>query len=373
LTVPAGSAFAYGTGQYTVEAWVYLTTYSAEPRIFAQTASAIEYFTLLVDSTGKVAHGTNAGTSQTVVSSGTLPLNSWVHIAAVREGTGTNQTKLYINGVNDGTGTISGNFTNTTYVPTIGRYTHSASQHVTGYISNFRVVKGSAVYTSNFTPPTAPLTAITNTQLLLNFTNASILDGTMKNNLETVGGASVSTSVVKYGSGSMYFDGTGDSLSAPNSVNYQFGSGDFTIEAWVNFSSVSGEKGIVSYFAAGAPNAGFTLRLSTGNSPSGLRFVASGASDVVLQAAWTPSTNTWYHVAVVRLNNTLTAYINGVSIGSTSITITIGAPSAVLAVGTAQTVASSDMNGYIDDLRITKGIARYTQNFIPPSVALPRQ
>ena len=361
LTVPAGSAFAYGTGQYTVEAWVYLTTYSAEPRIFAQTASAIEYFTLLVDSTGKVAHGTNAGTSQTVVSSGTLPLNSWVHIAAVREGTGTNQTKLYINGVNDGTGTISGNFTNTTYVPTIGRYTHSASQHVTGYISNFRVVKGSAVYTSNFTPPTAPLTAITNTQLLLNFTNAGIYDGTMKNDLETVGNAQISTSVVKYGSGSMYFDGSGDYLR-PNSGNiFNFGTGDFTVEFWLYLNATTAQTFIDCRPGSAGDYILFdydpTLRLYVGSTT-----VLSGKS---------LSTGQWYHIALARSGSTVKYFVNGVQ--EASATMTTNLLSASNPYIGSNYVPGAYLNGYIDDLRITKGIARYITNFTPPLVALPRQ
>jgi hypothetical protein len=77
---------------------------------------------------------------------------------------------------------------------------------------------------SSFTPPTAPLTAVTNTQLLCNFTNAGILDNAMMNDLETVGNAQISTSVKKYGTGSMYFDGTGDWLSVPKCQTLEFGS-----------------------------------------------------------------------------------------------------------------------------------------------------
>jgi hypothetical protein len=241
------------------------------------------------------------------------------------------------------------------------------------------VVKGATVYTGNFTPPTGqlatsgsasaaayPSTTNVNTSfassacsLLLNFTNAGITDATAKNDLETVGNAQISTSVSKFPGGSIAFDGTGDYLTAADNAAFDVGSGDWTIELWANFNSVSGEKGLVSHFTAGTPNAGYTLRLSTSNSPSGLRLVCSGSSDVVLQAAWTPVVSTWYHIAAVRNGGTLYIYVDGQQIGSTSIAITIGNPSALFAVGTAQTVASSDFNGYIDDLRFTK-FARYT-------------
>ena len=69
-------------------------------------------------------------------------------------------------------------------------------------MSDMRVVNGTAVYTSNFTPPTAPLTKVTNTKLLANFTNAAITDSTGKNNVETGGTAQLDTTVKKFGTAS---------------------------------------------------------------------------------------------------------------------------------------------------------------------------
>ena len=95
-------------------------------------------------------------TTTNIDSSGTVAANAWVHVAVVREGTGTNQTKLYINGTQDGQGTVTTDFTQTEEVR-IGT-NRGATDDFAGYISNVRFVKGSALYTGNFTPSTSPFT-----------------------------------------------------------------------------------------------------------------------------------------------------------------------------------------------------------------------
>jgi len=211
------------------------------------------------------------------------------------------------------------------------------------------------------------LTAVTNTKLLLNFTNAGIYDGTMKNNLETVGGASVSTSVVKYGSGSMYFDGTGDYLKLPSNALYAFGTGAYTIEFWIYPSSLAAG----SYHVIGA-NATNGIVVIISNAKVALN--KYGVGDVLAYNT-ALTTSTWSHVAVVREStgtNQTKIYVNGTSVAtgtdSNDWTVTTN-----FGVGANTSDGSQAINGYLDDLRVTKGIARYTQNFIPPSVALPRQ
>ena len=93
-------------------------------------------------------------TSSTITSSGAINLDAWNHIAVVREGTGSNQTKIYINGTNDGTGTVSTDF-NQTSVMYVG-CNRTAGDPMKGFIDDVRVTKGIARYTTTFTPPTAP-------------------------------------------------------------------------------------------------------------------------------------------------------------------------------------------------------------------------
>ncbi len=238
-----------------------------------------------------------------------------------------------------------------------------------GYISNLRFVKGTDVYgvgNTSITVPTAPLTAITNTSLLLNFTNAGVLDATAKNNLETVGNAQISTAQSKWGGSSIAFDGTGDYLpSNPSTSNlYAFGTGDFTIEFWLRLGSVSGNQSLVDIRPTGT-NGLYPLIYTNTTS---LIYYVNSATQI---SGGTLSTNTWYHVAVSRSGTSTKMFLDGTQIGSTytdsnNYLAGTGAPW----VGTFRD-GTGALNGYIDDLRITKGVARYTANFTAPTAAFP--
>jgi hypothetical protein len=239
-----------------------------------------------------------------------------------------------------------------------------------GNISNLRIVKGTAVYTANFTPPTSPVTAITGTSLLLNFTNAGIYDAATLNDLVTVGDAQVSTAQSKFGSSSMAFDGNGDYLLAPSASTLQFGTGDFTVEMWWYPQTLASAQPLIYHTndvgIIGAGEYGIIY-----NTSLGMRFYLNGgAAGSVSQGSTTGwSANAWYHVAVVKNGSTLTIYRNGVSIASGSNTATVGA--AVPTYIGGQPYDPLYSTGYIDDLRITKGYARYTANFSVPTAPFP--
>ena len=153
LTVPGtGSPFAFGTGNFTIEGWFNLTTFSTTPLI----ASIQSSWSVRV-STGGLVTWYIAGANIGQVSSA-VTINTWNHFAVVRSGTGTNQFVIYVNGVAGYTNTRADNITNTNTLY-LSKSDVSNSGYVNGYISNFRVVKGVAVYTGNFTVPTAPLAA----------------------------------------------------------------------------------------------------------------------------------------------------------------------------------------------------------------------
>jgi hypothetical protein len=208
------------------------------------------------------------------------------------------------------------------------------------------------------------LSAITNTQLLLNMTNGAIFDNAMMNDLETVGNAQISTSVVKYGTGSASFDGSTSYLLHPYTPEINFGSGAFTIECWVYPTANQTDNWV--YGVSAGSTGYYVLRVVTTNK---LQFIWNNFASSVTSTG-TLSLNTWTHIAVSCTGSTVTLYINGVADGSTSISGITAAPSGTQGcVGNQGTAFARYWSGYIDDLRITKGFARYTATFTPPTAA----
>jgi hypothetical protein len=362
LSAPNNAAFAWGTGSLTVECWFYLTA-TAQYQVFLSTrtnAGVVGSFLGIETGTSQpVWYNNNASVALSSVSAA---LNTWNHVAFVRNGT---TSTIYLNGVSVASGTDNNNYAAGN--GNVGYDTQDNNWAFNGYISNLRAVKGSAVYTSTFTPPSAPLTAISNTSLLLNFTNAGIFDSAMMNNLETVGNAQVSTSVVKYGTGSMAFDGTGDYLTLHNLLTSNLGSGPFTVELWVYFNSASGTQFILSNYQS--VTVGWGLGIASGN----FAFWATGdAPDISTSVA--AATGVWYHLAVSGQSGAIRLFLNGTQIGSTFTGTPALNSTATLRIGDGQGAASPlPFNGYIDDLRITKGAARYIGNFTPPVARMPGQ
>ena len=377
LEIANNAAFNLSSSNFTVEAWVYVTVSGVIRQIISKNAGAYASgfeWNLNITAANKLLFDcTDSSTTYyQVTSTGSVSSHTWTHVAAVRNGS---TITLYINGTADGTLTAP-TIRTTTSAVTIGRDLETGGgRYLTGYISNARVVKGSAVYTANFTPPTAPLTAVTNTSLLLNFTNAAILDNAMMTVPETVGNAQIDTTIKKYGTGSLVFDGNGDYLSIKDSVDLNMTAGDFTIEAWVRASATStqsqmilskdGQVGVAyaQYVIAFNPSRKIDAAVGSGN---GTSYTQAISSTTVL------SLDVWYHVAFVKSGTTLTLYINGTSEASATQTGTMTTGNRPLLIGWQQgQPVQQYFNGYLDDLRITKGIARYTANFTPPTAALP--
>jgi len=179
VTYASNAAWTLGS-TFTIEAWVYPTVFSASAKRICQADSGID---LSVNSSGLINF--NAATTTTALS-----LNVWSHVAFVcSSGTST----LYINGVASGfTGTNTGVNVSGTSTLTVGTYQTNSGFAWQGYLSNFRIVKSSAVYTGNFTPSTVPLTAITNTQLLLTSNSGGFLADGSANGFTTTSTTSAS-------------------------------------------------------------------------------------------------------------------------------------------------------------------------------------
>jgi hypothetical protein len=362
LDVPTSTNNAIGTGSFCIEAWIYMQNASAQQFLVANASSGGLFIGFNIDTANRLAIGRVATAIDNEVTF-TWVNNQWYHVVVNRNGT---SLQFFVNGVQVGsTGSNSVNYLNQGY--RVGSET--TQKYFTGYMTDFRLTRDS-VYTTTFTPNTTPLTAITNTAVLLNMTNGAIFDNAMMNDLETVGNAQISTSVKKYGTGSMSFNGSTDKLVSPYFPWMDFKTGDFTIEMWIYFnvalSSQTNNAGIVTYRSASLENTSLNLRCLTTNNIA-IQLGATGSS-----FAWTPSATTWYHLALSRSGSNLYMFVNGTQQGSTAtnsgnVTFETGY---VFTIG-GNPAASVFFNGYIDDLRITKGVARYTANFTAPTAAFP--
>lgn len=179
LTVPDNSAWAFGSGNFTLEAWVYRTVSGATQMIVIQSDNATaagSAWSFYILSSNKLISNVYYGSSFiTLTSSADVPANAWVHVALVRTSGTVSQ---YINGSRDGTSaSLSTNSLNDV-AQTVGiGATNAGNDRLTGYLSNIRIIKGSGPYdatASTLTVPTAPLTAITNTQLMLNTVSGAL-------------------------------------------------------------------------------------------------------------------------------------------------------------------------------------------------------
>lgn len=185
---------------------------------------------------------------------------------------------------------------------------------------------------------------------------------TTAHSISVFGDAQVTTTSPKFGTGALLLDGTGDYLSAPSHTSLTFGTGDFTIEAWVRFNTVTTRQYIFSQRDAG----GFTLYFLADGRLSGL----TPSSNTVTQTSATIVVDTWHHVAFTRSGTSCNVWVDGVGSPTGTITGESGA-SGTSYIGFRGSGTTELLDGRIDDLRITKGVARYTANFTPPSAAFP--
>jgi hypothetical protein len=291
-----------------------------------------------------------------ITASITSAVGSWHHVAVTRSGS---NIILWVNGLN------VGNATNSTTINLalgggvwIGN-NGSTSCFYKGYTSNLRVIKGIALYTANFTPPTAPLTAVPNTSLLLNFTNGAAVDATGRAVFESVGGVFSTRAQAKFdpliGGSSIYFNGTANtrlqtsSSSSPTLLN--MGTGDYTVECWIRpVGTPASQQCIWDFRATDVSGQGVALNWT----PSRTIFLYYLATRITSSPI---TTDTWHHTAVVRANGVYSLYIDGALVGTYNNSDTV-APAANRPYLGAVGDGSQVYNGYIDNFRMTR-YARY--------------
>ena len=367
-----------GDGDFTVECWVYIDpNRSTASRGIFQISNTSGGLQANATTNLMVAHRNSTYSYNWVVYANSVQTNTstasltgqWQHVALVRSGS---STKLYIDGTSIQTISDSMNYNATRFV-SIGGY-YSTSYLLDGYIRDFRVVKGTAVYTSDFTPPTEALTAVSGTELLTCYL-PYFGDGSTNGHTITVNG---NTKTAPFGPydfepwsstdhiGSAYLD-TGDRLQTTDyTAVADFGADDFTVEGWYYQTATTQYQYI---FSCRATNT-YRLIAFLNNNTLQIYMSTSGSNwEHSNTNCGTIKDGVWTHVALVRNGGTITCYLNGVGVTVTSSigTDTLAAPTAFYI---ASDQSGNGLGGYVSDFRVVKGTAVYTSNFTPPTTPL---
>jgi hypothetical protein len=248
-------------------------------------------------------------------------------------------------------------------------------------LDDFRVINGYAKYTADFTPPTSAVgTSVSETvndltTLYLPFDDDSFEDQARNHGVIKNGNVALNTSVKKFGTSSAYFDGT-DNLALP-ADDFSFGDNDFTIEAWVYLTSYDGQGStIISRWNGNKTNGKGWLLYILGAGQLNFTYSTDGSSNVSTTASGgNLSLNTWTHVAFTRQGDVGRFFING-TVDSTTRNFSGSSiynpptSSVDVMIGAREGGVVSKLSGYIDDLRVIKGKAKYTASFTAPTSAV---
>ena len=393
--VPGHADFNFGTGDYTIEMWYYPIDDGITVTLYDQRTSTQNYTTnsplLYIGShDGKIRYGfgdagLNAILSPASYSNGVTPYirdYKWWHIAVCRN-SGT--TTMYLNGKSVGSFSDSYTMVQPSGNFSFGGSTEQNQYGAHGHISDLRVVKGAAVYTSEFTPPTTALGAHSSgTTVLQSGRNETQIYDIDRGKIIIRNGAAGSTTQRKFStSDSIYFDGSGDWLRVPSTsispwydeqanlayIGGYMGTSDFTLEGWWYFTTLTGNSPAYNVLWSNSQNgtvgANMTEFWVTGTGM--IEYYAKG-SILMSSSASTISTGTWHHIALTKQGTTQTIWVDGTSVATTTSSTTPNIYDYYF--GDRMSGAGSGqypMTGYLQDLRITRGLARYTTSFTPPT------
>ena len=351
LSIPDSTDLDFGSGDFTIECWVYPDSGSTNGAFITKRSSTAYFapFVLRQINTTSLAvlmstSGSSWNFNQTATSA--LTTDAWQHVAVTRSGTAI---KAFVNGTEVISSTLSGALMTNTQIAVIGT---DFAYDLDGKISNLRVVKGTALYTSNFTPKRQPLLpeSAPNT-VLLTCQKGTIKDRSSSAHAITVNGDAKSISGASY----FEFDGTDDYVSVASSSDFNLGTGDFTVECFVylqDITSNSGYVGIVNRHNY-TNSTGWGIWKETGGK---FGFWYNAATQI--NGTSNVATNQWYHIAAVRNGSTISLYVNGVfeNSGSNS-SFTDASNQLNIGIANAGGVwnAAYPLNGKVSNLRILKG------------------
>ena len=294
------------------------------------------------------------------------PIGKYTHVAAVRDGS---VLYLFYNGALQKSVANSFNFaTAATFISSTG----GPGEYYTGRISNLRFVKGTALYTSTFTPPSSPLTSVTNTKLLCCNSDQTTSATTTPGTISAGGDPAVESGPFPFnvsGKYSVGFDGSGDYLSIADNDAWYIET-DYTAECWFNCDALTGAgwDAIFGQWQSNGANATNGWVLEYVGTNLDFYYMTSGGS-YSYKTIGTPALQTWHHFAISKSGSTTRLFLNG-SEGVSS--FDMGAQqngTGVFTVG-GYVAGGGYFNGRVSNVRITKGQALYTSNFTPSTTPL---
>jgi len=371
----------FGSGDFTMEAWVFPQAIDTSFSVIINkwdSSTLKSYLVALTSSAVYFYYSTN-GSNQTLLQwSETVPLNEWTHLAIVRDGDDLN---LYVNGsahatTNSMSGVTLHNPNSNTRIGILGDL--NSGTDFTGYIRDLRLIKGTAQYTSDFTAPTSPLTAVTNT-VLLTCHLPYWRDGSTNDHTVTVSGTPQVLPFVPYdyepwtqqdneaqtGEGtSVYFDGTSDRIEL-TSVDDLSG-GSWTIEGWYYFETDPNAATYLLWSLNSGSGNGYA-QLQTLSSNNYLRLQQRGGSYLTNGNTYDMHPYVWYHLATVWDGTNQKVYANGKEILNSTTNVIQNAGNGLTVNGDGG--GSLQFAGYVSNFRIS-ATAEYTAEFTPTTVPL---
>ena len=384
---------ALGTGAFTVELWVNFSNITSEEGLFnfsipGNNNGAGLQIAYRGDYNPKGFNVMVAGTQKTV--NFDAQIGTWYHLALCRSASG-GTVRFFIDGVQkpengsgsggqaSGTGsfswTASGDLDIAWDQRYIGRLAHSAGLYFEGYIDEVRV-SNTERYATNFDVSTSRFVDDSNTLLLIH-SNQSYNEADNKI-LPSVNGVTFSTTNGRsaWGGSNWLFDGTNDYVTFPPNDDFVFGTGDFTIEAWL-YSTDWSHTTYINWFDfrdADADSDAFWLGFQGSAATPGKLYMYHNNQNNFLSSSAVFSTGGWHHLAVVRNGGTITAYVDGTATGTTYNIGTSTNLSGKNTVYLSRFFSSNNyfFEGHMEDIRITKGLAVYTGNFTAPTGQLTK-
>lgn len=370
ISIPDSDDWYLGTEDFTIECWIKPTNTTTIP-IYGQIQDGSSDNNRIMFGYWSGKWNFYARSSVVAVNinvSDTVTANEWSHIAITRSG---DDFRFFKNGIQIGTTTTdSSTIPNNAGLAYIGAIRLSSTWPVTfrGNMDEFRFSKGIARWTSNFTPPTSQYTTDSYTKLLLHFEGDRSLSG---HTIVPYTEMEVRNSEKKMGKGSMYFNGS-SYLRIEDSDDWSFGSGDFTVDFWYNFIEDKFSHFVGQYTMGYNVNNSWNIAYRSDTHKLMFSYSTTGSDYTTIESnIWTPVLNTWYHIACVRNNNTLTFYVDGQSKGSYTLNSNIADSNKYFFIGRNNYNFTTGgywmLKGHMDELRISKGVARWTSNFTPPT------